>query len=77
MRSELVSGAVANISNRYLLASLASRATCVLHRPNGRIPDTVNDVFRLLRRMHPTPDVLHWPERTAPAGDRRRFLRTG
>jgi hypothetical protein len=47
MRSELVFGATAQISNRYLLTRAAAEATRMLHRPNVRLGDTSNDVFRL------------------------------
>jgi hypothetical protein len=40
MRSELVFGAMAHISNRFLLTKLASKATRKLHKPNTRIQDT-------------------------------------
>jgi hypothetical protein len=33
MRSELIFGSVAYVSNRYLLAMLATKATWKLHRP--------------------------------------------
>jgi hypothetical protein len=45
MRSELVFAAMAYISNRLLLTTLAAKATRKLHRPNTRIEDTTNDVF--------------------------------
>jgi len=45
MRSELVFYAMANVPNRFLLMKLASTATRKFHRPNTRIPETVNDVL--------------------------------
>ena len=51
MRSELIFGSVAYVSNRYLLAMLASKATRKLHRPNARIQDTANDAFAHLGRI--------------------------
>lgn len=53
MRSELVFGAAANVSNRYLLMSVASRATRMLHRPDVRLEDTSNEVFRAFGRASP------------------------
>jgi hypothetical protein len=50
MRSELIFGTVAYVSNRYLLARLASKATRKLHRPNTRIQDTANEAFARLGR---------------------------
>jgi hypothetical protein len=45
MRSELVFGAIAHVSNRFLLVKLAAAATRKLHRPNTRIQGTMNDVL--------------------------------
>jgi hypothetical protein len=45
MRSELVFYAMTNVPNRFLLMKIASKATREFHRPNSRIPDTVNDVL--------------------------------
>jgi hypothetical protein len=53
MRSDLVFGAMTNVSGRYLLAKLASNATRKLHRPNTRIQDTMNDVFMRFSRVSP------------------------
>jgi hypothetical protein len=53
MRSELVFGAMANVSNRFLLTRLASKATRSLHRPHDRIQDTTNVVLVLFRAMNP------------------------
>jgi hypothetical protein len=53
MRSDLVFGAMTNVSGRYLLAKLASNATRKLHRPNTRIQDTMNDVFVRFNRVNP------------------------
>ena len=53
MRSDLVFGATAQVSNRYLLTSIASKATRKLHRPDSRLEDTSNDVLRLFGRSNP------------------------
>jgi hypothetical protein len=53
MRSELVFGAMTHISNRFLLTSLASKATRSFHRPNTRIEDTANEVFERFTRVNP------------------------
>jgi hypothetical protein len=55
------------MSNRYLLATRAAKATRALHRPNSRIEDTLNEVFRLFARSGPAADVVAWPERQAAA----------
>ena len=57
MRSELIFGARAHISNRYLLVMLASKAARKLHRPNTRIEDTANDAFARLACAEPRADV--------------------
>jgi hypothetical protein len=51
MRSDLIYGALAHISNRYQLCQLASKATRKLHKPNTRLQDTTNEV---LVRFHET-----------------------
>ena len=45
MRSDLIYGALAHISNRYQLCQLASKATRKLHKPNTRLQDTTNEVL--------------------------------
>jgi hypothetical protein len=42
MRSELIFGALTYVPNRFLLTSLASKATRRFHRPNTRIEDTAS-----------------------------------
>ena len=53
MRSNLVFGAMAYVSNRYLLTRLASKATRKLHRPNTRIQETMNEVLERFGRATP------------------------
>jgi hypothetical protein len=65
MRSDLVFGAMAHISNRFLLTKLASKATRKLHKPNTRIQDTANDVFVRFSRASPIPIMRYLPQRTA------------
>ena len=55
MRSELVFGATTYVSNRFLLARLASTAIRKFHKPNTRIEDTTNDVF--VRFSHANPSA--------------------
>ena len=50
MRSKLVFDAVNVVSNRFLLAKVASKATRKLHRRNTRMQDTVNEVLAYLSR---------------------------
>jgi len=65
MRSELVFGAMAHVSNRFLLTKLASKATRKFHRPNTRIQDTTNDVFVRFSRSSPIPIVRYIPRPAA------------
>jgi hypothetical protein len=65
MRSELVFGAMAYVSNRFLLTKLASKATRKFHRPNTRIQDTANDVFVHFSRASPIPIVRYIPQLAA------------
>ena len=53
MRSELIFGTMAYVSNRFLMVMLAAKATRKLHRPNTRIQDTTNDVFEHFTRAKP------------------------
>jgi hypothetical protein len=58
MRSDLVFGALAHLSNRYQLCQLASKATRKLHKPNTRLQDTTNEVlvrFRIANPGSPAP----------------------
>ena len=59
MRSELIFGATAYVSNRYLLVMLASKAARQLHRPNTRLEDTANDAFARFACAQPKADVPH------------------
>ncbi len=75
MRSDLVFGAHAQVPNRYLLCRLAAHATCKLHRPNDRIPDTVDDVLILFGEVNPMAEAVVSPKPTAaPAARRVRAL---
>ena len=53
MRSDLIFGALAHVTNRYTLCQLASKATRKLHKPTTRIEDTTNEVF--VRFHHESP----------------------
>ena len=53
MRSDLVFGAMTNVSNRYLLSQLASKAARNLHRSGTRMQDTTNDVLLRFSRANP------------------------
>ena len=59
MRSELIFGAMAYVSNRFLLTRVAAKATRRFHRPNTRIQDTANEVFERFTRANPLAGVPH------------------
>jgi hypothetical protein len=65
MRSELIFGAIAHVSNRYLLTKLASKATRIFHRPNTRIQDTANDVFARFSLSSPLTVARYIPQPAA------------
>ena len=53
MRSDLVFAALSQVSNRYQLCQLASKATRKLHKPNTRLQDTANEVFARFHTTNP------------------------
>ena len=59
MRSELVFGAMTNVSNRLLLTRVAAKAIRRFHRPNTRIQDTANEVLERFARAKPLAGVPH------------------
>jgi hypothetical protein len=65
MRADLTVIALAQESNRYLLARLIAKATRKLHRPKTRLQDTMNDAFERFgcskpRAAHRTVDGQHF-----------------
>lgn len=57
MRSELIFGAVAQVSNRFLLTKLLAKATRRFHTPGIRIQDTTNDVLTRFTRSNPIAEL--------------------
>ncbi len=55
MRSNLIFVALSREQNRYQLTRLIAKATRKLHRPNTRIPDTMNDALALFSASAPEP----------------------
>jgi hypothetical protein len=53
MRSDLVFRALSQVSNRYQLCQLASKATRKLHKPNTRLQDTTNEVLDRFQSTNP------------------------
>jgi hypothetical protein len=68
MRSDLVFGAIAHISNRYHLCRLASKAARRFHVPKARLQDTTNDVLAHLRHSF----SIEQTARESPHSQRRR-----
>ena len=56
MRSNLVFGAMKQVSNRFLLAKVLAKATREIHRPGTRIEDTTNDVLLPCDCAYPIAD---------------------
>ena len=74
MRSDLIFGATAHVSNRYLLSKLAAKAVREMHKPGIRVEETINDVFMHFRRANPMAKVQTGPAVSLPylySGDHR------
>jgi hypothetical protein len=69
MRSELVTGALKYVPNRYLLARLAAKAIRGFHRPSTRIAETANQV---LFRFSLSDPMARSPKRSTPKATRLR-----
>ena len=70
MRSDLIFGALAHVTNRYQLCQLASKATRMLHKPNTRLQDTTNDVLIRFHTANPASATVAAPAQ--PAIEQRR-----
>lgn len=46
MRADLILTALADESNRYQLTKSVAKVTRMLHRPNTRVQDTMNETFK-------------------------------
>jgi hypothetical protein len=53
MRTDLTFMALAGESNRYQLTKSVAKVTRMLHRPNTRVQDTMNEAFKWLGRFKP------------------------
>jgi hypothetical protein len=56
MRADLTFTALAYEANRYRLTRLIAKATRMLHRPNTRVQDTMNDAFKWFGCSKPGAD---------------------
>jgi hypothetical protein len=71
MRSDIVFGALAQVTNRYTLCQLASKATRKLHKPTTRIEDTTNEVFVRFHHESPAASAAVTPQATQIQEQRR------
>ena len=53
MRADLIFTALADESTRYQLTKSVAKVTRMLHRPNTRVQDTMNEAFKRLGRFKP------------------------
>jgi hypothetical protein len=53
MRADLTFTALADESNRYQLTKSVAKVTRMLHRPNTRVQDTMNEAFKWLGCFKP------------------------
>ena len=65
MRSDLIFGALAHVTNRYQLCQLASKATRLLHKPNTRLQDTTNEVLVRFHSSNPVAGPVPAAEQRA------------
>ena len=72
MRSDLVFGALSQVSNRYSLCQLASKATRKLHKPNTRLQDTTNEVLVRFHTINPANKPEAAAASAVPPLERRR-----
>ena len=56
MRADLTFMALADESNRYQLTKSVAKVTRILHRPNTRVQDTMNDAFKWFGCSKPGAD---------------------
>ncbi len=72
MRSDLIYGALAHVSNRYQLCQLASKATRKLHKPNTRLQDTTNEVLVRFHESSPAAFTTPASKMSEPVQHQRR-----
>jgi hypothetical protein len=68
MRTDLTFVALAGESNRYLLTKSVAKVTRMLHRPNTRVQDTMNEAFKRLGRFKPgaAEASITWKDPSVP-----------
>lgn len=71
MRSDLVFRALSQVTNRYRLCQLASKATRKLHKPNTRLQDTTNEVLNRFHTTNPGGEAAEEVSTAQPVERRR------
>ncbi len=71
MRSDLVFKALSQVTNRYQLCQLASKATRKLHKPNTRLQDTTNEVLCRFESANPEAQASEEASTAHPVERRR------
>ena len=71
MRSDLVFRALSQVTNRYQLCQLASKATRKLHKPNTRLQDTTNEVLNRFHVANPEAETAVETPAAQPVERRR------
>ena len=71
MRSDLVFKALSQVTNRYQLCQLASKATRKLHKPNTRLQDTTNEVLCRFETSNPEAQSSNEAPAARPVERRR------
>ena len=66
MRADLTSMALADESNRYQLTKSVAKVTRILHRPNTRVQDTMNEAFKWLGCFKPGAAEASIPRKDSP-----------
>jgi hypothetical protein len=67
MRTDLTFIALADESNRYQLTKSVAKVTRMLHRPNTRVQDTMNEAFQWLGRFKPGAARVRLPWKDSSA----------
>jgi hypothetical protein len=66
MRSDLIFGAMAHVSNRYLLSKLAATAVREMHKAGIRVEETIDHVFMHFTLANPMAKEQKEPRASLP-----------
>lgn len=76
MRSELVFRALVQVSNRYRLCQLTTKATRKFHKPHSRLPETISEVMSHFHRTNPQAKTFDQAPAAPPMQKRRPAARS-